>query len=176
MLRLDATPDIIAVFLHILRDGSVKLDPLNKAMVRAFQLGFLHTELLAGEPQLTCVLPSPLHARYAFLLPAACTLSCLQSKPFVPLNLSSMSENVTANTITALSSTVTAVQTLNRFPLKTTRKFVNYAWWWFGIFREKCCAWQVTVSALVLQGEFGLQRPVSRMSFTDASGTCLDQV
>jgi hypothetical protein len=77
MLRQDANPDIIAVFLHILRDGSVKLDPLNKAMVRAFQLGFLHTELPANEPELISVLPSPLHAWY--VVPSLISLHTLLS-------------------------------------------------------------------------------------------------
>lgn len=56
-------PETVSVLLQVLRDGDTRFDPDNKALVRCFELGFVHTELEPTPHEVRCVLPSPLHAR-----------------------------------------------------------------------------------------------------------------
>jgi hypothetical protein len=65
-LKKDGTPGMTTMLLNVLQNGSMVFNEDDKAMVRAFQRGFVHTEHPVNAEEMIVVLPSPLHARYAF--------------------------------------------------------------------------------------------------------------
>lgn len=55
------SPEIASVFLRILHNGFIKLDPEDEATMTCFRAGFIHTEKHGN--RVICILPSLLHAR-----------------------------------------------------------------------------------------------------------------